>query len=390
MSPTSSVSPAPMDQYAAPGRRAVTRLGLWLAAGTGHLATLTALGGLLVALAYAIGGWGITALSVNVTGQGFSWLRSDSWAVALLQTGNITLDLLGLAIALYTAYGIAGRPAVIPAFASGLAAMTMETGYLGGLAAGVIAGVTTRALQRINVPARWRPLMVDAAIPMVATLFTAVVFFRALVAPQIAQLDAWLYDKLVTLEVTDHHVVLGLVLGLIVCCDFGGTVQKAAFAYALGGIGSYVPTPAHMTFMAVVVAAGMVPALGMSLATGVRRKLFTEAERNYGKVAWLLGVVSAPVGAVPFALRDPLRVIPASMAGGAVTGVLIMTFGSTMAVPYGGFFAAGQLGKPLLFTAAVAAGALVTAGVAGALKSLRRTAPATATTGARPKMSVAV
>ncbi|WP_327731263.1 hypothetical protein OG250_42005 [Streptomyces sp. NBC_00487] len=108
MSPTSSVSPAPMDQYAAPGRRAVTRLGLWLAAGTGHLATLTALGGLLVALAYAIGGWGITALSVNVTGQGFSWLRSDSWAVALLQTGNITLDLLGLAIALYTAYGIAG------------------------------------------------------------------------------------------------------------------------------------------------------------------------------------------------------------------------------------------------------------------------------------------
>lgn len=384
MSPTTSASPAPMDQHAAPGDHAGTRLGRWLTAGIPQLATLTALGGLLVVLAYAIGGWQITQSSTNVSGQQFSWLRPDSWAVSLLQTGNLTLDVLCLAVALYIAYGIAGRSAMIPAFAGGLAAVTMNTGYLGGLAAGVLAGAATQALQRINVPARWRPLMAKAVIPLLTTLVTAVVFFSALVDPQLAQLHTWLYDKLVTLEVTDHRLALGLLLGLIVCCDFGGAVHKIALVYAIGGIDSFRPTPAHLAFMAVVVAAGMVPPLGMALATVVRRKLFTPAERGYGKVAWLLGAAGIPEATVPFALRDPLRVIPAAMAGGAVTGALTMTFGPTMAVPYGGFFAADQLGKPLLFAAAVAAGVLVTAALAVALKSLARTAPATATVGAAP------
>jgi fructose-specific phosphotransferase system IIC component len=169
--------------------------------------------------------------------------------------------------------------------------------------------------------------------------------------------------------------------------------KKIAYAYAIGGIQSYSPTADHMTFMAVAMAAGMAPTLGLSLATAVRRRLFTEAERNYGKVAWLLGLAPVPAAGVPFVLRDPLRVIPATMAGGAVTGVLTMTFGSTMAVPFGGAFAADQLGKPLLFVVAVVAGALVTAAVTVALKSLRRTAPVTATadtTGIRPTVPMAV
>ncbi|MGW1783664.1 fructose-specific PTS transporter subunit EIIC [Streptomyces sp. NPDC002143] len=376
MSPT---TPVPMDQHAAPEGRVAARLGKWLTAGSGHLATLTALGGVLVVLAYALGGWQIIQSSADLAGQQFSWLRLDSWAAALLKTGNLTLSILGLAVALYTAYGIAGMPAMIPAFAGGLAAVTMNTGYLGGLAAGVIASTATRGLQKITVPARLRPLMTRAVIPLVATLVTAVVFFSALLQPQLAHLNAWLYNKLVTLELTDHHLVLGVVLGLVVCCDFGGAVYKIAYGYALAGLNTYNPSPDHLTFMAVVVAAGMVPSLGLSLATVVRRKLFTPAERSYGAVAWLLGVAGIPESAVPFALADPLRVIPASMAGGAVTGVLSMAFGTTMAVPHGGFFAADQLGKPLLFTAAIAVGVVVTAGMTVGLKSLHKAeAPATA------------
>ncbi|WP_133917284.1 fructose-specific PTS transporter subunit EIIC [Streptomyces sp. NBC_00582] len=391
MSPTSAF-PAPMDQHAEPGDRAAARLGRWITSGTGYLAVLTAVGGLLVVLAYAIGGWHITAETVQVTGKDFSWLRPDSWGLSLLQTGNLTVDGLGLAVAVYVAYGIAGRVALVPAFVGGVASASLHTGYLGGLAAAVLAGATTRALCKITVPARWRPLMTKAVIPLLAAL-TTVVFFSAIISPRLDWLSFWLYQKLVDLELTDERLALGLVLGLIACCDFGGIFKKIAYAYTLAGLSSYVPSPAHMTFMAVVVAAGMAPTLGLSLATVVRRRLFTEAERNYGKVAWLLGLIPVPAAGVPFALRDPLRVIPATMAGGAVTGMLTMTFGSTMAVPYGGVFAADQLGKPLLFAAAIAAGGLVTAGVTVALKSLRRTAPASATadtTATRPKVPVAV
>ncbi|NEA98942.1 fructose-specific PTS transporter subunit EIIC [Streptomyces sp. SID13726] len=370
-SPTSTI-PTPMDEHAAPGDHAATRLGRWLTAGTGHLAILTTLGGLLVALAYAIGGWKITASSVSVTGQDFSWLRPASWAMALLQSGNLTLDILGLAVALYTAYGIVGRPGLLPAFAGGLTAVTMDTGYLGGLAAGLLTGASITVLRKITVPARWRALMANVVVPLLATVITAVVFFSAVAAPLLAHLGSWLSDKLVVLELTDHHLWLGVLLGLLVCCDFGGALYKIAYAYALAGVNAYSPTPDHMAFMAATVAAGMVPSLGLSLATLVRRTAFTEAERNYGKVAWLLGVTGIPQGAFPFALRDPLRVIPATLAGGAVTGVLTMTFGPTMAVPHGGFFAIDQIGKPLLMVAAIAAGTLVTAGLTIALKCLRK------------------
>jgi len=149
-------------------------------------------------------------------------------------------------------------------------------------------------------------------------------------------------DKLVQLELTDHYLLLGLVLGLLVCVGLGGPFYASAMGFAVAGINTYTPTPEHLTFMAVVAAAGMVPPLGLSLATLVRGRLFTPAERGYGKIAWLPGLAFISPAAVPFVLRDPLRVIPATMAGGAVTGVLTMQFGSAMAVPYGSFFATDQ------------------------------------------------
>ncbi|MEW1824158.1 fructose-specific PTS transporter subunit EIIC [Streptomyces sp. NPDC088196] len=381
MSQTTSASLASMDQHTAPGSRVGTRLRGWLTAGTSHLATLTALGGLLIFLAYAIGGWRVMATSTPATGQAFSWLKPDSWSIALLQSGNSILDVLGLAVALYAAYGIARWPALIPAFAGGMAAVTMGTGYLGGLAAGVLAGLLTRALQRITVPDTWRSLTDRAVFPLLTALLTAGVFFSAIVSPVLAWFTSWLNGKLTQYELTGHHLLLGLVLGLLVCCDLGGALYKIAYGYALVGIEEFTPTPAHLTFMAVVMAAGMVPTMGLSLASAVRGKLFTPAERGYGKVAWMLGLVAVPEGVIPFAVRDPLRVIPASMAGGAVTGVLTVAFGAGISVPHAGFLAFSQIDKPLLFAAAIAAGTLVTAGVAIALKSLTRAeVPATANT----------
>ncbi|WP_416980518.1 hypothetical protein [Streptomyces sp. T028] len=186
MSPTRSVRA--VDRQPVAGGLSVTRLREWIAQGTDALAALTGVGGILVLLAYVIGGWQITAASTAVTGSSFSWLRPDSWATVMLHTGNLALQMLGLAIALYIAYGIAGRVALIPALVGGVTAMSMNTGYLGGLAAGVLAGITTHALQRITVSDKWRTLFA-AAVPLLSTL-VGVAFFSGLVEPGLAHLNS--------------------------------------------------------------------------------------------------------------------------------------------------------------------------------------------------------
>jgi PTS system fructose-specific IIC component len=133
-----------------------------------------------------------------------------------------------------------------------------------------------------------------------------------------------------------------------------------------------------MKIMAAVMAAGMVPPLGMALATTLRKKLFTTAERENGKAAWVLGASFISEGAIPFAAADPLRVIPASMAGGAVTGALAMAFGSTLRAPHGGIWVTPLIGKPLLYLLAIAVGTAVTAGLVILLKGLRKAPAGTA------------
>jgi PTS system fructose-specific IIC component len=153
-----------------------------------------------------------------------------------------------------------------------------------------------------------------------------------------------------------------------------------------------------MKIMAAVMAAGMVPPLAMALATTVRGRLFTRTERENGKAAWVLGASFISEGAIPFAAADPLRVIPASMVGGAVTGALSMAFGATLRAPHGGIFVVPLIGNPLLYLLAIAVGVCVTAGLVVVLKGLRKPAPAGAAAGspeggpaaaAEPKQPVA-
>lgn len=109
----------------------------------------------------------------------------------------------------------------------------------------------------------------------------------------------------------------------------------------------------------------------MALATTVRGRLFNRAERENGKAAWVLGASFISEGAIPFAAADPLRVIPASMAGGAVTGALSMAFGATLRAPHGGIFVVPLIGNPLLYLVAIAAGVGVTTALVIVLKGLR-------------------
>jgi PTS system fructose-specific IIC component len=151
-------------------------------------------------------------------------------------------------------------------------------------------------------------------------------------------------------------IVLGIVLGLMMCFDLGGPVNKAAYAFATAGLN--VADPATLRIMAAVMAAGMVPPLAMALAATVRPGLFTEPERENGRAAWLLGASFISEGAIPFAAADPLRVIPSMMFGGAVTGALIMAFDVTLKAPHGGIFVFFAIGHLVWFLVALAVGTI--------------------------------
>lgn len=150
----------------------------------------------------------------------------------------------------------------------------------------------------------------------------------------------------------------------------GGPLNKVAYAFAVGGLAN--PNEGSLKVMAAVMAAGMVPPLAMALATTVRGRLFTKAERENGKAAWVLGASFITEGAIPFAAADPLRVIPAAMAGGAVTGALSMAFGCTLRAPHGGIFVVPLIGQPFVYLLAIAAGTGVSAALVILLKGLRK------------------
>ncbi|TQE20004.1 sugar phosphotransferase [Streptomyces ipomoeae] len=368
---------------AAQGRHVLVRLGGWLASGAPYLGTLIALGGVLTVLAYVLGGNDITSTASDALASG-DWTRPETWAGLFLKCGVSVLEFLPPLIAGYVAYGIGGRAALVPGAIGGMAAMLAQTGFLGGVVAGVAAGAVTVLLGRVPVPSALRTVVTGLLVPLAAAAFAGYVMI-GFVGEQLGSFQDWLNGPLTRLEFHDS-VLLGLVLGLLTCSDLGGALGRTALGFGIVGVGTAHPSTLNMTIMAAVVAAGMVPALGLSLATAVRRSRFTPAEREYGKVAWLLGAASVPEGAIPYAIGDPLRVLPATMAGGAVTGALTVALGGTTAFPYGGLLTVGQFGRPLLLVAAVAVGTLITAGTVLALKSLGgKKAQAQAPAAERPK-----
>ncbi|MFD5594156.1 fructose-specific PTS transporter subunit EIIC [Streptomyces griseorubiginosus] len=367
----------PMDRDPISGnhlgdRSIVVRFGRWLAGSTHYAGALVAIGGLLTFLAYAVGGVEVAANAGTLLNDG-PLTQADSWAALMIQTGASALLMLTPVVGGYVAYGIAGRQGILPGAIGGVVAMVSIGGFLGGITAGVLAGVTTAVARRISGRLAPRGTVSIALVPAVATAVTAAVIFE-LVGPRVSALVDALHNALPPLT-WGSGTVLGLVLGLLVTADLSGAISKAAIAFAATGV-QVAPNSLNFTIMATVMAAGMVPPMALSLATLVRGSVFTPAERSYGKVSWLFGAAFIPEGAVPFALADPLRVLPATLAGGAATGTLTMTFGSTMTSTIGGVFAIGHLGSPLLFAGAVAVGVLVTAGTVVGLKSLRRAVPA--------------
>ncbi|MEV7664350.1 PTS fructose transporter subunit IIABC [Streptomyces albidoflavus] len=362
---------APMDEGAEDDGFG-TRLRTWLMTGVSYMVPFVAAGGLLIALAFALGGYKIgDAPSVA---EHFAWGEAASWAALMFQTGQAAFGFLVPVLAGFVAYGMADRPGLVPGFVGGAIAVTIDAGFLGGLVAGLLAGAVVAAIQRLTIPPVLRGIMPVVVIPLVSSAVVGFLMFVVVGGP-IASFQKAMTDWLGRLSGT-NAVLLGVLLGLMMCFDLGGPVNKVAYAFAVGGLAT--PTDGSLKVMAAVMAAGMVPPLGMALATTVRARLFGKAERENGKAAWVLGASFISEGAIPFAAADPLRVIPSAMAGGAVTGALSMAFGATLRAPHGGLFVVPLIGNALLYVVAIAAGTVVTAALVVLLKSRRTVEPAPA------------
>ncbi|MFI0152611.1 PTS fructose transporter subunit IIABC [Streptomyces lydicus] len=356
---------APMDKGAGATDSYATRLRKWLMTGVSYMVPFVAAGGLLIALAFAIGGYTIN--KAPSVADHFVWTEATSWAALLFQIGGVAFGFLVPVLAGFIAYGMADRPGLVPGFVGGAIALTINAGFLGGLIAGLIAGAVVMAIQRVTIPPVLRGIMPVVVIPLISSVIVGFLMFLVVGKP-VAALQKGLTDWLSGLSGA-NAIILGAILGLMMCFDLGGPLNKVAYAFAVGGLAN--PNEGSLKVMAAVMAAGMVPPLAMALATTVRGRLFTKAERENGKAAWVLGASFITEGAIPFAAADPLRVIPSAMAGGAVTGALSMAFGCTLRAPHGGIFVVPLIGQPLLYLLAIAIGTCVSTALVILLKGLR-------------------
>ncbi|WP_040700881.1 fructose-specific PTS transporter subunit EIIC [Nocardia vinacea] len=358
-----------------------TRLRQILLTGVSYMIPFVAAGGLLIALGFLFGGYEIAdhakkiVLDNSLTALPDGGLPTYLGAV-LFQLGSLAFSFLVPALAGYIAFAIADRPGLAPGFTAGAVAVFVGAGFLGGLIGGLIAGFAALWVAKLPAPQWARGLMPVVVIPLVASLIVGASMFIFLGKP-LAAITSGLTNWLNSLTGTSA-LALGAILGLMMCFDLGGPVNKAAYSFAVAGLS--VTDPASLRIMAAVMAAGMVPPLAMALATVLRPRLFTTAERENGKAAWLLGASFISEGAIPFAAADPLRVIPSMMAGGAATGALIMATGTTLSAPHGGIFVFFAVGHIVWFLAALVAGtAVASLCVTAAKEFIKPRTPALAT-----------
>ena len=370
--------------------------------GVSYMIPFVAAGGLLIALGFLLAGYDVANLYEKISISDYSlWnlpgnefvheiknsagdvvgtetitvsqsglLLYIGWTLFLL--GQAAMSFLVPALAGYISFGLAGRPGIAPGFVMGVVAVEVGAGFIGGLVGGILAGYFAAWLAGLGVPSWLRGLMPVVIIPLGTTLVVGAVMYLVLGLPLAALMTA-LQDGLTSMSGGGSAVLLGVILGLMMCFDLGGPVNKAAYLFGTAGLSAAsASNTAPYEIMATVMAAGMVPPLAMSAATFLRSRLFTKAEVENGRSAWLLGLSFISEGAIPFAAADPLRVIPATMAGGAVTGAMTMAMHVGSRAPHGGVFVAFAITNFGGFLLAILAGTAVTTALVIVLKGLGR------------------
>ncbi len=312
-------------------------------------------GGILIAISFLFG-----AQSANPDSPEYNQFA------AIINTigGSNAFFLMIPVLAGFIASSIADRPGFAPGMVGGLIAATGDSGFLGGLIAGFLAGYVTLGIKRAtkNFPQALEGIKPVLIYPLFAIFITGFIMLQFLVEP-LSAVNTWLQNWLEGLG-TGNLIFLGLILGGMMAVDMGGPINKAAFTFGIAMIegGNLAPHAAIM-------AGGMVPPLGLALATTFFKSKFNENERKAGIPAYFMGASFITEGAIPFAAADPLRVIPSAVVGSAVAGALTMVFHIGLPAPHGGIFVFPVVeGNAFLYLLAVLIGSVITAIMVGLLK----------------------
>ena len=314
-----------------------------LLTGVSYMLPMVVAGGLCIALSFA---FGIEAFKTP-----------DTLAAALMQIGGgSAFALMVPVLAGYIAFSIADRPGLTPGLIGGMLAVSTGSGFIGGIIAGFLAGYVAKAIsQKLKLPPSMEALKPILIIPLFSSLVVGLAMIY-LIGKPVAGILTGLTHWLQTMG-TANAVLLGAILGGMMCTDMGGPVNKAAYAFGVGLLSTQTYAP-----MAAIMAAGMVPPLAMGVATMVARKKFDKGQQEGGKAALVLGLCFISEGAIPFAARDPMRVIPCCIVGGAVTGAISMAIGAKLMAPHGGLFVLlipGAITPVLGYLVAIVAGTLL-------------------------------
>ncbi|MFD1775797.1 PTS fructose transporter subunit IIABC [Paenibacillus rhizophilus] len=293
----------------------------------------------------------------------------DNPIVKLLQTiggGDGAFHFLIPILAGFIAMSIGDRPALMPGMVGGFMAASSNAGFLGGLAAGFLAGYIVIGLRKVfaGLPKTLDGLKPILLYPVFGLLVTGAIMFY-LFDPVFSWINEGLISGLNNLG-TGNAVLLGLILGGMMAIDMGGPFNKAAYTFAIGVFTSSGNTNGLM--MAAVMAGGMVPPLAIALATTFFKKKFTEDERKSGLTNYVLGLSFITEGAIPFAAADPMRVLTSCILGSAIAGGLTQWWQINIPAPHGGIFVAALANHALLFLLSVAIGSVVSALVFGLWK----------------------
>ncbi|MCM3717813.1 PTS fructose transporter subunit IIC [Fictibacillus phosphorivorans] len=315
-----------------------------LMTGVSYMLPFVVAGGLLLTVGLLLGG-----------GE-----QEAGFAKKTVDTGVLIFKLMVPVMAGYMAFSIADRPGIAPGMVGGMVANEIGAGFLGGIVAGFLAGYIVNGIKTIPVHRYFVQLKPIIIIPLLGA--GAVALLMYIIGQPIAALSEGLEAWLKSLS-GGNLIVLGMIIGAMMAFDMGGPVNKVAFAFCVGMLNQEIYAPMAACWIGI-----MTPPIGLALATRIAPKKFTIAERQSALPTTFMGATGITEGAIPFAVTDPLRVIPSIVIGSAVGGALALAFGAQAPVPSGGIFVVPFFIKPVMFVVAFVIGIVVTAITASVLK----------------------
>lgn len=313
--------------------------------GVSHMLPFVIGGGILIALAFLLDDYSIDPSNFGMNTPVAAFFKT---------TGGTAFGFMLPILAGFIAMSIADRPALAVGFVGGAIAISGGSGFLGALIAGFAAGYLVLGLKKLFDKL---PNALDGLKPVLLYPFFGILLIGLcmtyIINPPVAAINDWMTNGLNAMSGTSK-ILLGIILGGMMSVDMGGPVNKAAYVFGTASIAS-----GNYDIMAAVMAGGMVPPLAIALCTTFFKNRFTESERKSGITNYVMGLSFITEGAIPFASSDPIRVIPACVAGSAVAGALSMAFDCTLRAPHGGIFVVAVVGNPLYYLLSIALGSIV-------------------------------